>query len=278
MWVLGVTEPLPKKMQWETAAIEYVVSNSQALLKMPGMQVGARAGFWRSLSLLPAMIGIKKLPDGEKLVDVLRPELYARWQAQSEKYLGGSRRTDRLRPIFAGKKLYAAAIARSALTVDGGVEKRVLGFAEANDVPIVDTIYTMIMEDPRADAKRFKRANMDDQKCLSGILEAIEQDLSQATVRANAWATGDLVALRDVFATEQRDDCLSAVGSTDFARKIGMTDIAQKIKTAWLAKAEASLQANRQTTALLPMDKILARDGYLAALQLKGYIVTAPDQ
>lgn len=278
MWVLGVTKPLPKKMQWETSAIERAVMNSQAVLKAPGMEVGARVGFWGRLFLIPSMIGIKKLPDDKTLRDVLAPELYTRWETQRARYLGGTWGADRLRPIFAGEKLYAAAIMRSGLTNDGGVEERVFGLAKHDNVPVVDTSYLVIMEDPRGDAKRFKQVSMDDQRCLSGILDATEQDLSQATVRANLWATGDMAALRKVLAVQQQDECLSAVGNTDFAKKIGMTDITQRIKDAWLKAAEASLEKNQQTTALLPIEKMLAPDGYLSALQAKGYVVTSPQE
>src|SRR5579859_1189532 len=119
MWVLGVTHPLPRKMQWETAAIERAVGDSQAVLKAPGLEVGAHVGLWGRLFLIPSMIGIKKLPNDQTLHDVLSPGLYARWETQSMKYLGSATGSDRLRPMFAGEKLYTAAIKQSALTNDG---------------------------------------------------------------------------------------------------------------------------------------------------------------
>lgn len=276
MWVLGITDPLPRKMAWETAVIERAVSDSQAVLKAPGLEIGAHVGFWGRLFLIPSMIGIKKLPGGQTLHDVLSPQLYARWQAQSLKYLGSATAEDRLRPMFAGQKLYEAAIKKSALTNDGGVQDRVLAFAKHDHVPVIDTSYVAIMKDPRADAKLFKKVNMSDQQCLSGILDATEQDLSQATARANAWATGDLTALRKVLSVHQEDDCLSAVGSTEFAQKMGMTDIANRIRGAWVKAVEESMAKNQQTTALLPIDKLLAPDGYLSVLAAQGYVVTAP--
>lgn len=278
LWVLGVTSPLPRKMQWETATIERAVSESQAVLKPPGLELGAHVGFWGRLFLIPSMIGIKKLPDGKTLHDVLSPALYARWKAQREKYLGSSWGTDRLRPMFAGEKLYAAAIKHSDLTSDGGVEDQVLAFARHDHVPVVNTSYVVIMKDPRADARLFKTVSMADQQCLSGILDATEEDLSQATVRANAWATGDLTALRKALSRHQQDQCLSAVGGTEFAQKMGMTDVAQRIKYAWLKAAETSLAKNQKATALLPMDQLLSTDGYLAALQARGFEVTAPQE
>lgn len=40
--------------------------------------------------------------------------------------------------------------------------------------------------------------------------------------------------------------------------------------------AEALMQQYRQTTSLLPMDKLIAPDGYLSALAAKGYVITTP--
>lgn len=276
MWVLGVVQPLPKKMQWESARIQGLVAASQEVLKAPGLAVGAHVGFWGRLFLIPSMIGIKKLPDRKTLRDVLSPVLYGRWAAQKSKYLNGSWRVERLRPIFAGEKLYEAAVDRSDLTSDKSIEKTVLGFAKESGIKITDTTYVMIMKDPRADAKLFKQVTLDDQQCLSGILDATEHDLSQATLRANAWATGDLQALRKVLADPQEDQCLSALGNTSFAKKVGMTDIAGHMRHRWVEAAERAIGRNRRTVALLPMEQIIARDGYLSTLQSDGYTVTAP--
>ena len=276
MWVLGVTQLLPKKMQWETAAIERAIGNSQVVLEPPGLEIEAHAGFWGRLFLLPSLIGIEKLPDDKTLRDVLSPELYEHWEAQRAKYLGQSQGVERLRPVFAGAKLYAAAIKRSHLTDNGGVVKRVFGFAKHDHVPLWKTSYVFIMQNPRADAKAFKRATMDDQQCLRSILDAAEQGLSQATIRANAWATGDLTALRKILVARQQDECLSALGNTGFAKNLGMTDISQRMRAAWVKAATEALEKFQQTTALLPMQNVLAPDGYLTTLRLKGYTVSAP--
>lgn len=276
MWVLGLTSPLPKKMQWESEHLDQLIAESQQVLKAPDMAVGARVGFWGRLFLIPSMIGIKKLPDGQTLKQVLPPYLYGRWQVQKEKYLSGSWGIDRLRPYFAGKKLYAAVIERSGLTEEGGVEKAIYATAEHDKVTITDTTYVIVMQDPRADAKLFKKVSMGDQQCLSGVLDATEQSLLQATVRANAWATGDLGTLRTVFSNQQQDDCLTAIGNTDVAKKLGMTDIAARIEQTWVKAAESAIDHDKRSVALLPMAKVLSSDGYLAALQAAGYTVTAP--
>lgn len=276
MWVLGVIQPLPRKMQWESARVEALVASSQEVLGMPGMAIGAHVGFWGRLFLIPSMIGIKKLPDGKVLRDVLSPGLYGRWQEQKRKYLGGSSRVERLRPVFAGEKLYEAAVDRAGLTTDPVIEDTVLDLAKKGDIKVTDTRYVLIMKHPREDARLFKQTTLDDQQCLDGILDATRNALAQATRRANAWALGDLRSLRAVLATPQEDQCLSALGNTGFARKVGMTDIAGHMRQTWVEAAKRAIEHNRRTIALLPMEQVLARDGYLSTLQSDGYTVTAP--
>lgn len=277
MWVLGITSPLPKGMRWDSSKLERLIASSQHVLRPPSMEIGVKAGFWGQLFLIPSMIGLKKLPDGETLQQVLPPDLYRRWLVQKNKYLRYSWGVERLRPTFAGEKLYSAALSRSGLTDDDVVEKAVYAAAGRDKVAITNTSYRLMLADPRNAAKQFKQMTMHDQQCLRDALDAIDQDFSQATERANAWATGDLQALGKILSTRQQDDCLSAIGSTDFAKKIGMTDISRRERQAWIKAAEAALTHDAQSVALLPMENLLGGDGYLGGLQADGYTVQSPE-
>lgn len=276
MWVLGITSPLPKRMQWESSKVEHLIASSQQVLKPPGMEIGAKVGFWGRLFLIPSMIGLKKLPDGQTLQQVLPSGLYNRWLVQKNKYLRHSWGADRLRPTFAGEKLYSAALSQSGLTDNSMVEDTVYSAAGRDKVSLTDTSYVLVLDDPRRTAKQFKKATMNDQRCLSGVLDAIDQNFSQATERANAWATGDLQTLNKILSAKQQDECLSAIGSTGFAKTIGMTDISYRIQQAWIKAAEAALTRDSQSVALLPMSQIVASDGYLKVLQKDGYTVVSP--
>ena len=277
MWILGTTSPLPKGMQWESSKVERLIASSQQVLKPPGMEIGAQVGFWGRLSLIPSMIGLEKLPDGMTLQRVLSPDVYSRWQVQKAKYLGNSSGVERLRPTFASKELYSAALSRSALTDTHLVENSIYSAADRNKVSITDTSYVLMLSDPRRAAKQFKQVAMNDQECLNGILGVIDQGFSQATERANAWATGDIQVLEKILSSKQQDECLSAIGSTDFAKEIGMTDIPNRIRSSWIKAAEAALTHDAQSLALLPMNQILASDGLLNELEKDGYTVQSPE-
>ena len=277
MWVLGITSPLPKGMRWDSSKLERLIASSQQVLRPPSMEIGVKAGFWGQLFLIPSMIGLKKLPDGETLQQVLPPDLYRRWLVQKNKYLRYSWGVERLRPTFAGEKLYSAALSRSGLTDNDAVEKAVYAAAGRDKVALTNTSYRLMLADPRSTAKQFKQMTMHDQQCLADALDAIDQDFSQATERANAWATGDLLALGKILSTRQQDDCLSAIGGTDFAKKIGMTDISRRERQAWIKAAEAALTHDASSVALLPMENLLGSDDYLKVLQTDGYTVLSPE-
>ncbi|MBM7131503.1 TraB/GumN family protein [Dyella mobilis] len=276
MWVLGLTSPLPSHAQWESSKIEQLIASSQEVLKPPGMEIGANLGFWGQLALMPSMIGLKKLPDGQTLKQVLPPDLYKRWLVQQNKYLPHSWGVDRLRPTFAGEKLYAAALSQSGLTDNSGVVNAVYSAANHDKVTLTTTAYTLVLDDPRGAAKQFKQTTMNDQQCLSAILDTIDQNFAQTTERANAWATGDLQTLGKILSTKQQDECLTAISSTGFAKSIGMTDLPSRVEQAWVKAARAALDKDTQSVALLPMRHLLVDDGYLKTLEKDGYTVQSP--
>ncbi len=278
MWVLGTVSPLPQHVQWKATEVEAVIAASQQVLGPPGFAIGARVGFFGKLFLLPSMIGLRKNPEGARLEQVLPPALYARWEAERREYLGGSHRLERLRPIFAGKELYEVAMKKAGLTVDGGVQEMVNELAGQNGVTVVDPGYQLILDEPRAAAKAFKKSSMEDVGCLAQILDVIGGDMAQAATRANAWSVGDIEALRGTMATTQQDSCLAAISGAGFASKLGKRDVQQRIDAAWLDAARKALQNNQQTFALLPMEQLLSTDGYLARLRREGFSVQPPDQ
>jgi hypothetical protein len=65
--------------------------------------------------------------------------------------------------------------------------------------------------------------------------------------------------------------------NADFAEPLGLHDLPGRMAQAWLQAAEAALATNAQTFAVLPMEQVLASDGYLAQLRAMGYAVQAPE-
>jgi hypothetical protein len=277
MWVLGTLSPLPRAMQWQSREVEEAIAGSQQVLLEPSVQLKADIGFLGKLFLLPAAYGARKNDGGATLQQVLPPPVYARWQTLKQKYLGDDRAVERWRPLFASQELYRKALKANGLSRSGGVRANVDALAKRHGVPELATDYHVLIEHPRAAIKAFKQAAPRDVTCFIRTLDSVEHDIPAMTARANAWATGDLQALRELPDSDRREACVAALAGAGFAQALGLADVPAQQRATWLAAARKALAGNAQTFALLPMDELLKPDGYLAALQAEGYQVDAPE-
>lgn len=276
LWILGTISPLPAKMQWQTRQIDEVIANAQEVIYPPSMSVSSDIGKFRAMLLLPSLIGIKNNPDGKKLSDVVPAATYVRWSAFRDRFL--DRDDDKLRPAFAADALWKAAIKRSGMT-DKGVVSPVVAAAVERHQPKVTLINQKIMiKDPKAALKQFKASELEDLACLERTLDRLGEDMELLRGRANAWATGDVAALRAMPQTDQYQACLEAITESGIGRKLGMGDVAAKLREEWYAKADAALDANATTFAILPMRELLRPGGVADTLKAKGYTVLAPDE
>jgi uncharacterized protein YbaP (TraB family) len=277
MWVLGLTSPVPKNMQWKSAEVESRLAASQVVLKLPTLEIGVKASAYRDSMLLPPRVQ-RDNPNQQTLHDVLAPEVYRHWQRLRARYLPTSRHLERMRPIVAGRELYEAALAHYGLIDDYGLEAMVYKAASRDGVTIISTSYRLLLKDPGEAIRSLNNTSMNDQHCLDQVLDALDQDLAQATQRANAWATGDIDALRSILSLAQQDSCLSTLDRSQFAEALGIDDIEGRVKKSWIESAERELEKNVGSFAVLPMHELLATDGYMHALQSDGYSVQSPGQ
>lgn len=278
LWVLGVLSPLPKGMQWQTAEVAERIGESQQVLDMPEVAFDAKLGFFGQLGLLPSLIGARNNPDRAKLADVVPAAQYARWSVLKEKYIGRNGKVEKWRPLFAAMELYKEAIEKTGLRSSREVVRAVRGIAETAGIERVPVKLALEISDPRAAVKEFKRSAMDDQACFGATLDRIENDLGLMTRRANAWATGDLASLRELPYTDQMRECMDAALTAGVLRERGFADAEARMQRLWIDAAKAALARNRSTFAMLPMDRAIAADGFLAAIAAAGYTVEAPDE
>ena len=179
--------------------------------------------------------------------------------------------------MFAAEELYRKALKANGLSRSGGVAASVEALSKHAGVPEVSTDYPVLIEHPRAAIKAFKHAAPHDITCFIRTLDSIEHDLPAMTARANAWATGDLQALRELPDSDRREACVDAITGAGFTQTLGLDDVPAKQRAVWLAAARKALVTNVQTFAVLPMDELLKTDGYLSALQAEGYQIDAPE-
>jgi uncharacterized protein YbaP (TraB family) len=275
LWVLGTVRVLPKHMKWRSQGVETVLASSQVMLSYPGATPDANIGFFSVLALVPSLFGIEKLPDGGTLQTVLPAQLYARWTVQRQKYLGDSRNLERLHPFIAADKLTVKAYDQVGLTDDDEVISKVRKLAKQYRLKRVDAEYHFPVKDPKLAIKTFKKSSMDESACFSYELDELERSLVQAKERANAWASGDVAALRASMRSSA-DPCIVMFSGSSLVKDLGVEDIDTKVNLSWLEAAEKALAENQQSFALLGMQDVLLPDGVLAMLEKKGYAVIEP--
>lgn len=276
LWILGTLTPVPRGIDWDAVRVEETIARSQQVLLPPSVKLQSDVGFFGRLTLIPTALKARRNPDGRTLQQLLSPAEYARWQVLKARYIGGDRGVEQWRPVFAALELFTRAIRRSGMTLDNPVTKTVQRAARRSGVPATAPRVEVKIVKAKAALKEFAATPLDDLDCLRRTIDRIEGDLGGMVARGNAWAEGDIDALRGLPYRNQFTACSAAFTEAALARKLGIDDIAGRIERRWTAEAEAALARNTSTFAVLPIAELLKPDGYLARLQAKGYVVVAP--
>jgi hypothetical protein len=274
LWILGSHSPVPKKMTWRSKEVEFTIAESQELITVA--TVKADIGFFKGLTLLPSLIGIRDSPNDAKLKDVVPADVYARWLVLKEKYIGRDKGIEEWRPIFAAAELYQEAIKDSGLDIRNAVSPVVEKLAKKHKLKITTPVIKLEVEKPRAMIKEFKKAEVNDLACFAKTIERIEDDLYKMRARANAWAVGNIKAMRNLTYVDQIGTCISAVLDNQMVKDHGMEDMPERFATAWIDAVEAAMAKNKSTFAVLSVDEIMRTDGFVARLKAKGYAVEEP--
>lgn len=275
--ILGTLSPIPRDVTWKTDQIEDALAHAGELILPPKVEIKPNVGFFGRLALLPSLIGVRNAPDGATLRETVPADVYQRWLAVKARYIGDENKVERYRPIFAAVELYKQAVKKAGLRKSGDITRTVIDLATRHGVKQVPVPYTLLVDDPRSVVKEFKRSTLDDVSCFTQSVDNIDAQLADMTRRANAWATGDIVGLRDDRRAKQLRTCLDAITEGGAAQRAGIADVPREVRTRWLAAVDGAMASTPQSVAIVPIDDLLGDDGYLAALKAKGYTVESPD-
>lgn len=276
MWILGTVQPVARRMEWESDAVAERIAAAQTVLLPPGVKFDTGMGRLRSMMLIPTLLGARKNPDGDKLVEHVPPEDYARWLVLKQKYLGRDRGVEKRRPIFAAQELYQAAVEKSGLRFKGMVSPLIDKITKKHGIPTHRPRIEITISDPKAVLRRFRETTLDDAECFRKTLDHLESDLEKMRIRANAWARGDMLTLREVTYEDQSQACTEAMLESGIAREQGIDDLPERVEAAWLEAAETIISERQTSFAALPIGHLVATDGYLAKLAARGYTIEAP--
>lgn len=276
LYLLGTLSPLPERMQWRASQVQAVLAQAQEVIRLRGVYLDVKLGFG-SILLLPKLLGARKSPDGKTLRELVAPVSYARWLALKARYIGRDRGIERWRPLFAAQELYEQAMKRNDLDRKDRVWPVVAAAIEQHHPTVTVVSVPITVSDPKVMLKEWSKTTLDDLACFDNTMTSIETDIDAMRARANAWATGDIAALRALPPAHRWEACRNAISEAGIGKRLGFGDARRQLDARWLAAAQAALGKNAVTFAAVPLDQLLGDSGYLAQLQARGYTVLAPD-
>ncbi|MHA6203762.1 TraB/GumN family protein [Dyella soli] len=275
LWVIGTVSPLPKHMKWQSVQLEEALGRSSELLELPSAQLKMPPSLFSRLALQPAA---RLNPDGATLEQLLAPDMYTRWKALRQQYLGNDNALEFMRPIVVAEQLYEKALDASGLTDDTDAAGTVEKLAHRHGARLIGVRYELVISHAPAITKTADQARQEGIDCLDETMQLVENDLPKLTQRANAWATGDMKTLRELMQKTHYEPCVVAAINGDFAQQLDIPDLPKRIENAWFSAAQDALTRNKRTVAILSMEQVMAPDGYLAKLKKLGYVVRSPEE
>jgi uncharacterized protein YbaP (TraB family) len=261
LWILGTHTPLPTRLTWRSQQVEWVMTEAQQIIGPYSAAISLRGGDPFAAT-------------GPPLKKLLSRKDYRQWRALKEKYIGDNDQIERVLPVTAALLLRSAAFERAGLTNADPIWREIYILAERYNVPVSAShqLDKEIDWDARRDAQRAERVGV---AFLVSTMSSLETDLRAARTRANAWATGDIEALRGQAATD-RDVAYLYAGSWPFLDDAELKALLATADTRWLAAAERALKRNATTVAALPIFMLLREDGLVRSLRALGYVVEEP--
>ncbi|AWH32744.1 TraB/GumN family protein [Stenotrophomonas sp. SAU14A_NAIMI4_8] len=277
LWILGTVSPLPAGVEWRPDEVERTIAGVDHVLGEPGFKVDAQVGLLKGLTLLPLARRSARDPQGRTLQQVLSAPTYERWLQLKQTYLGSDRGVEKERPLVASGRLYQAFLKRNGLRDGKQVDKALQRLYKARDLQPEALKVTLKIDDARATLKELQVTEVDDRACFERTLDTVEFQAPVLRERANAWALGDVAALRRLSGSAMAQTCREVLQESAFVRRRGWSNLPEQVRQRWLQGVDNALQKHAATFATVPVSLLLG-EGYLQALQQRGYQVEAPPE
>lgn len=276
VWILGTVTPLPSGMQWQAATVKEVIAQSQEIIYAPGINIDPNIGIFKALFLFNSLRKMDRNPEGKALKDVLSAQAYARWQRLKSRYMPEDKNVEKKRPMFAAGELLGAAFDKSGLSRKSVVWAEINDSVKTNKLKVTKTSIVLKIDDPKKALQEFKNEKMNDESCLSSAMSLLENNIPAVKARANAWARGDVARIRQLPIADQGSNCVQALMEAQVASKRGLRNVPATMRSNWLAAVDNAIAKNESTFAVISIDTLLGKDGYLSSLRDKGYEIIEP--
>jgi uncharacterized protein YbaP (TraB family) len=263
LWILGTVSPLPVGMTWRAREVTQVLGAVDSVILAKPVELSVPRAFW----MLIAQRDLLLLPHGEKLRDVLPPDLYARFAAQRAQFGESRDQWERYRPIIAGALLEERALAVRGLSDRLDVSLAVRRLAREKHVSITE-LQTPGASDLLRGLRSLPAAA--ERACFTTLVETVETGVPALAARADAWAGGDVARLRAL-----PPSSMTACATTLDGEGAAVTPW-RRTEDAWLTALEARLQGAGAVLAVIDLDMLLGAHGLLQDLSDFGYRVQEP--
>jgi hypothetical protein len=260
LYILGTHAPLPQDLVWRSKEVESAIDRSNEILGV------------YSVSLRVDQEAALQSRRG-KLRDVLPPKMYAQWRDLRDKYIGEDEQADRLLPAAAALLLQSRAYERSGLTYSDAVWRKIYQLAGEHGVPVWPQNYET--ELVAGEWRRTASARTNGVRYLGETMNRLSADIRDARARANAWATGDIAALKELVETDA-SYARSLAYSWPFLSDEEVQRLHTQAQNKLLTALELAMKRNEATFAALPIHLLLAQDGVIARLRAYGYAIDEP--
>jgi uncharacterized protein YbaP (TraB family) len=276
LWIMGTITPMPKRMTWRQRQAEAVIRASGEILGDSDSALDMDLGIRQSFGMLRQLLRLRHNADGSTLREVLPPDVYARWHAAHRRWFGKDPSPrERARPLYASILLHQRAVERSGLTEEPVVWKTAERIARDQGVRVRQREFRIKVEDPRGMLDELARLPREKETaCLVEVMDFIDSELPQMKLRAEAWAKGDLSALRTLPEVGEEPACMALGEGTQLAQLVETEEAL--FEEDWSGIVDWLLLAHETSFTTLPVGKLLDPEGVLAQLRRKGYTVDEP--
>jgi hypothetical protein len=282
LWIYGTVTPKPRGITWRSKQVASVLDHTQEIInqQLQGTSLPANVVIeldsinpvkqWRTWGKISDLRQALAPPP---LKETVPPHLYERFRQLKARYMPGEEWVESTRPRVAANRLFEAAVEASRLTSRQLIHDEVHRLArkrhiEVNEVTLrhtlepdaLQTIYREFSEIPAV-------TELD---CFEATLALVENEMPTITARANAWAIGDVEALRKL-PSMRREACDRAQWNTP-----RWADLDAQLETLWLNTVDAAVKRNAATLVLVDVAEIFEPNGVISKLVARGYQLEGP--
>jgi hypothetical protein len=271
LWVLGDLGVVRKGTKLHEDAIRERVAESGAVLGRQGLVVGDNVSIFRTLTLWPAIRKVRFNANGARVADLLPVDAQARWTDAKTRYAGRNDDIERLRPMYAAFELYRAGLNAHGLSNDDLSGSVIRDAAKSHHVPVFDVRARMPIDDARKAVRTFDVPREQDVACLTDTLSRIDAWLPAAQALADAWAVGDVTAVREVRSNAPVQTCWSTLTNGAIARSQGIADLEAHVQDAWREGLRKATAQHAVVFATIPLRDALDGTGLARIIVDEGF-------